>query len=456
MATAFEAIAQVLSLRIVDSLVEGTLICVFAALLFYMAGRKNAGSRFSFWFSTLLAIATVPMIRSGWWSHGSINGASRSAITLPESFAAYVFCVWAVISFWRLLGIGRGLWQIHLLRKNCNLLDDSAVDSLLRETLERYRAKWRVTLYTSDKVRVPIAIGLVKPAIVFPQWALQELSPSELKQILLHELEHLRRLDNWTNLAQQLVTAIFFFHPAVWWIERKLALEREMACDDAVIAETSCPRAYAECLAHLAEKSFLLRSLELAQAALGRIRQMSARIARILDRNRIGQDHGNWRPAVVLVGLFAAGCAAWSSRAPRLIAFERPIVQVAATETRPKALPASEAIESNAISAAPSVSPVVAARRPGDSRIAPTRQSLSTITSGVAAPATRTKEAGDMIRMVRAASTDVPILETYYVVYENSEGSTEIQQVYQIRLLRLTVFQTVFSRPTHQIPRQET
>src|SRR5215471_4559129 len=135
MAAAFQAIAQVLSLRVIDSLVEGTLICVFAALLFRVAGQKNAGSRFLFWFSTLVAIAAVPMI--GRCSHGVVNGATRSAITLPESFASYVLCAWAIVSAWYLLGIARGLWQIHEIRKTCILLDDSTLNSLLRETLMR-------------------------------------------------------------------------------------------------------------------------------------------------------------------------------------------------------------------------------------------------------------------------------------------------------------------------------
>jgi len=457
MAAAFQAIAQVLSLRIVDSLVEGTLICVFAALLFHLAGRKNAGSRFSYWFSTLLAIATVPMIQSGWWFQGSINAASRSAITLPESFAGYVLCVWAMISSWYLVGIGRGLWQIHLLRKNCNLLDDSALNSLLRETHERYRAKRRVTLCASDQVRVPIAIGLLKPAIVFPQWALQELSPTELNQILLHELEHLRRHDNWTNLAQQLVKAVLFFHPAVWWIERKLALEREMACDDLVIAETSNPRAYAECLARLAEKSFLLRSLELAHAALGRIRQMSARITRILDRNRTARDPGSWQPAVLLVGVFAVGCVAWSSRAPRLVSFERPLVRLAAAEAATTTtLTAGDRTKPSTTAADRTLTALSAAQRSEQTRgTKRPNENLSTVPA-VAARASQTKEAGNIIRVVRATSTDVPIVETYYVFYEGPDGDTEIQRVYQIRMLRLTVFQTVVSRPTHQIPRQET
>jgi len=456
MASTFQSIAQMLSQRVVDSLVEGTLICVFAALLFRVAGQKNAGSRFLFWFYTLLAIAAVPLIGS--WSHGVVNGASRSAITLPESFATYVLYAWAIVSAWHLLGIARGVWQIHELRKTCILLDDSTLNSSLRETLMRYRAKRDVALYASDHVRVPIAVGLMKPAIVLPKWALEELAPSELNQILVHELEHLRRRDNWTNLAQQLVKAIFFFHPAVWWIERKLSLEREMACDDAVIAETASPRAYAECLARMAEKSFLLRSLELAHAAVGRLRQMSARITRILDGNRTVIDPGNWRPAVVLVGAFAVGCIAWSSRAPRLVAFEQPTIQMAATETGPTSgLPAHDVTKSTAAATTRSVAPLRVAQRPAKTRGPEHRNDDLAGTRALAARSTApVGDAGNMIRMVRATSTDVPIVETYFVFYEGAEGSLEVQQVQQIRMLRLTILQTVVGHSTHQVPRQQT
>ena len=183
-------------------------------------------------------------------------------------------------------------------------------------------------------MHVPTAIGLVKPAVVIPEWVLRELSAEELNQIVLHEVAHLRRWDDWTNLAQKVVKALFFFHPAVWWIERQVSLEREMACDDAVVEATASPRAYAECLAHLAEKTLIRRSVALAQAALGRIRQTSLRVAQILDVNRsahrpLGSGRA-WKAAVGLVGAFALVCVVGISRAPRLIAFSGGAADVAA------------------------------------------------------------------------------------------------------------------------------
>ncbi len=205
--------------------------------------------------------------------------------------------------------MARAVWHLHALRKECTPLRQSELPEVLQETLRRTKLSRKVEICTSQQVRVPTALGLVQPAIVIPEWAMRELSPTDLNQILLHELAHLYRWDDWTNLAQQLVRALFFFHPAVWWIENKAALEREIACDDAVVAETASPRAYAECLAHLAERSFVQRSLALAQAAVGKLRQTTSRVAEILDVNRPRANPRGWKPAVSLVIGFAIACA---------------------------------------------------------------------------------------------------------------------------------------------------
>jgi hypothetical protein len=114
--------------------------------------------------------------------------------------------------------------------------------------------------------------------------------------------------------------ALLFFHPAVWWIEKKLELEREMACDDLVLAKAASPQVYAECLVSLAEKSLLRRGLALAQAAVGRMRHMSLRVAQILDKKRPGATRV-WRPAPVLLTGMSLACLMVFSGTPRLISF---------------------------------------------------------------------------------------------------------------------------------------
>jgi BlaR1 peptidase M56 len=217
-----------------------------------------------------------------------------------------------------------GLLQLRTLRANCTTIDAATLDPLLQETLQGIQPVRPVALCQSGRIQVPTAIGFFKPLVVIPSWALQELSTAELNSILIHELAHLRRRDDWTNLAQQLLKALLFFHPAVWWIESQLALEREMACDDAVLAETGNPRGYAQCLVSIAEKSFLRLGLALAQAAVNRMRQTSLRVSQILDVNRSSATRV-WKPALYSVAAFFAICLVSFSHAPELVAFKDPM-----------------------------------------------------------------------------------------------------------------------------------
>jgi hypothetical protein len=204
--------------------------------------------------------------------------------------------------------------------------DDLQLD--LSTSQAQNRLHRRVQICTSAKVRVPAAIGFFKPAIVIPSWALKELAPAELNAVVLHELAHLRRWDDWTNLAQKIVSALLFFHPAVWFIGRGLAREREMACDDFVLATTSDHRGYARCLVSVAEKSFLRRGLALAQAMAEKMHLTAQRVARILHSARsvekptVTATTTIWKPAVALVTIISAVCLISLSHEPNLVAFD--------------------------------------------------------------------------------------------------------------------------------------
>lgn len=377
-----DAIAQLSAARIVDCLVEGTLVGVFAGLVLRMARRWSSGARFAVCFSALMAMAALPLLAGAAWATGASTSTAtltRPEIMLPGSWALWLFVAWAGIAAFGLARVGVGLWRLRAIRRSCVAVDTASLDRELRETLScqglagRRRSR-PATLCVSDRVSVPAVIGFVDPAVVIPRWLLQELSPSELQQILLHELAHLQRWDDWTNLAQKILKALLFFHPAAWWIEKQLSLEREMACDDAVVAETANPRAYAECLTHLAEKSFVRRSLALAQAALGRIRQTTLRVAQILNADRSIAAAHSWKPAVLLVAGFAIACATGISRAPRLVGFEDSFpkaAQVAGVSSRPSVAPPAAAFLASYSFTSPRSSESGSAPRPVKAKFTP-------------------------------------------------------------------------------------
>jgi beta-lactamase regulating signal transducer with metallopeptidase domain len=444
MTSAFHLLAETLTTRAVQSLAEGILIALFASVVLRFS-RHSAATRFAVWFSSLVAIAVLPLIDAKWLSHSaSYYSSGHATIILPDEWAVYLLVVWAVIAAWFLCAVIKAAWHLYLLRSSCTSLQPNDLDPSLRDTLRRYSAQRKLSLCTSARVSVPAAIGLLKPAVVIPEWVMGELSTEEVNQILIHELAHLRRWDDWTNLAQQIIKAVFFFHPAVWWIDKKVALERESACDDVVLAEAASPRAYAECLTRLAEKSFLHRSVVLAQAALGRIRQMSLRVSRILDPHREPSRNRGWKSVALLIAVFATGSAIWISRAPRLIAFENNAPAqidggITAMSSQRVHIVASRTNGAQTYRAATGSS-----QKP---IIVPTKLDLSTV------PAVPLKQKQSRKRHVKlkahpeatlrftsGSANQVPVRETVVVVIESHAANAAYQiQMWQVMVLRTPV-----------------
>ncbi len=179
-------------------------------------------------------------------------------------------------------------------------------------------------LLVSSHVSGPMSLGFFCPAIVLPRTLLETLSHSELEQIVLHELAHLHRRDDWSNLAQRLIEAALPVQPAVYWLGYQMSLAREMACDDWVIAATGTPRPYAAALTKVAELSQWQRAGVLAAGAVGNRSQLFRRVRQMLDRTR------NAAPKLSVMPLASAlavvvGLTCLSARAPQLIAFAQSV-----------------------------------------------------------------------------------------------------------------------------------
>jgi len=318
----FQILAQMGVERVVNSLPAGLLIAGFVWLLLRITGKHGSGTRFAVWFLALLAIAALPFA-PGLPAARSLTADIHPQVILPAAWAQAIFAFWALIAIAAMTRVAVGLWKLRRIRSKAIPIPASDLPLVLGEVFEQPGTTRTVAVCASPDVSVPTAVGFFKPLVLIPKWALQDLSPEELKVVLLHELAHLRRWDDWTNLAQKLIRTVFFFHPAVWWIEKRLSLEREMACDDVVLSATKNPRAYAECLVALAERSFVRRGLALAQAVLGRAKDTSLRLAYILDGKRNGTTR-MFKPALGIALAFAVVCLSVVPGAPVLVLFENP------------------------------------------------------------------------------------------------------------------------------------
>jgi bla regulator protein blaR1 len=103
-----------------------------------------------------------------------------------------------------------------------------------------------LTVMSSPSAFEPGVVGILRPVLLLPEGLVDRLTRGQLDAILAHERAHVRAHDNLVAVVHMAVEAIFWFHPLVWWIERRMIDERERACDEAVIRAGKQPVDYAE------------------------------------------------------------------------------------------------------------------------------------------------------------------------------------------------------------------
>ncbi len=195
----------------------------------------------------------------------------------------------------------------RLARKNTRRLA-AVFEQRLTELGRRLGVRRAVRLLESTLVRVPTAIGIVRPVILVPAGIATGMPSDQLDSLLAHELAHIRRADSLVNLVQALVETLLFYHPAVWWVSGRVRTERENACDDLAVEATGNAVAYARALLELAERRRAVPLL--AVAASGG--HLWNRIQRLVDPARPEASASpRWLAGgLVLTAVLALGAAA--------------------------------------------------------------------------------------------------------------------------------------------------
>ncbi len=157
-------------------------------------------------------------------------------------------------------------------------------------------------VFASEKVREAVAVGLVRPIVLLPLSWLTEMPPEVLEAVLAHELAHIRRWDLWVNMFQRLMETFLFYHPAVWWLSRRIRQQREMCCDELAVAATGNRTTYATALETVARQRLSNIEPTLASAIGGSKTALLDRVRNILG---ISSTNGRarWWP-VGLISLF--------------------------------------------------------------------------------------------------------------------------------------------------------
>lgn len=342
----FDAVSRVTVSSALDGLWMGLVVTLAVACLVNLARWLNARTRYVIWTATLMVVFGLtwsgilnPPDRAAtarmWFealetdhlknldsrspsdaaatesSHGADRPEYRDRAgpaSAPEPsgrWPAAVFAVWMLVALALSARLFLGFRLLRRLKRGAKPLPARYQDRLRRLIRSSEMRRW-VRLCSSTHVNSPAATGLFKPVILVPESMLERLTEAEFDQIVLHELAHLHRLDDWSRLFQAIVGCILFFHPTVWWISRRMDLEREVACDDAVVGVNGGARGYAACLTRLTEMMAAPVGSTMGIGAAGDRKQVVRRVSRLLNGRR-GAEHRLSRSGLLLAsGLILA------------------------------------------------------------------------------------------------------------------------------------------------------
>lgn len=308
---------------------QGAVIVCVLEIATRLMPRISAAHRFALWSAGFALSLALPFFS---FIHFGSNAAPVLASSTASSPAAHpllqIDARWgvAIALLWLAASLIRGAALVAhslRLRRLWKAAEPADISGSLSAHLSGLR-RGRTAICTTQLLDRPSVIGFLSPRILIPGWLLSRLTPGELEQIVLHEAEHLRRRDDWTNLLQKLSLVLFPLNPALAWIEHRLCREREMACDEGVVRITNAPRAYATCLASLAERR-LERRLDrrgeaLSLGAWHRRSELVTRVHQILLRKRTMSKTAAGALLATLGSMLFAGSIEMS-RCPQLVSF---------------------------------------------------------------------------------------------------------------------------------------
>jgi bla regulator protein blaR1 len=250
--------------------------------------------------------ALVPVIAS---PSPTRLGAQQSVDTFRSgagmTASAILWAIWGAGALLCLLPVLAGTWHLRALRRSGSSC--ARGDALLRRLSAEAGLQRSIVVRVHETIPGPMTYGTVRPVILLPLDA-ESWSDEALSRAMIHELEHVRRGDWLSQYMARIVGALYWFHPLVWMAWRRLSLEAERACDDAVLRRSEAT-AYAHQLVLLAER--LASTATPPLLAMAACRDLSTRVRAVLDgaqaRGRAGALPV--ATAIVAAALFIAAVA---------------------------------------------------------------------------------------------------------------------------------------------------
>jgi beta-lactamase regulating signal transducer with metallopeptidase domain len=277
-----------------DSALKGAVVVAAGAGAAWLLRRSSAANRHAVWASTLGVVAALPV--ATWLTRGT-----DVALGTPGDAMTAVVGLWAVGALARLLPVGAGYLALRRVARR-------------GETVGQ---RGRTLLVRSAPTRSPLTFGAMHPVVLLPT-AMGSWDRELQRAVETHELAHVERQDWLVHMATQVVLALAWFHPMVWFAARQLGLEAERAADDRALSTGIAPSRYAQALLTLRTAGHPVGALAASGACLPlRIRSVLAAGAH--------RGRRRWPVFALAAGLSGvalvplSGAAVWSTPEPPVV-----------------------------------------------------------------------------------------------------------------------------------------
>jgi uncharacterized protein (TIGR03067 family) len=249
------------------------------------------------------------------WLQALSSTLTTNALPALSRWVAMLYLTGVTLILGRLL---RGVWGGDRLRKMATPIQDAELLQMVSQLANRLGLKVVPTIAWCEQISIPVVVGIITPMILLPMAVASGLTPHQLQALLLHELSHIRRFDPVVNLLQRIVEAALFFHPVVWFVSRRISIERELAADDMVLAAGWDRPLYADTLVRVAELASTITGSDMARRAtiLGASgtnpSEFKTRVLRLLDESPPPKLNMTRVGMAVTLLLVVGGTIAWS------------------------------------------------------------------------------------------------------------------------------------------------
>lgn len=125
--------------------------------------------------------------------------------------------------------------RFRRIRRSARKVENPSVQKIFDSCKQEMNLQRQVELYSTEALKSPAAAGIFRPSVYLPVSVLSDFRKDSLRYVLLHELQHFRQHDSVVNLLAEFGRILYWFNPAVWYGMKKMRLDREIACDSAVL-----------------------------------------------------------------------------------------------------------------------------------------------------------------------------------------------------------------------------